>query len=52
VTAGHKGHVFVITVRMPEGANAVHTLRAVLKRLWRDYGVKCVGIEEGRPQSS
>lgn len=38
--------VFTIRLKVPAGINAVHTLRAVLKRLWRDHGLRCINIGE------
>jgi hypothetical protein len=46
MTARNHGTVFVITLRVPASADAVKTIRLALKRMWRDYGLRCIGIEE------
>jgi hypothetical protein len=36
-------------LRVPAGIDAAKTIRIALKRLWRDYGLRCLGIEERQP---
>jgi hypothetical protein len=46
MTARDKDTVFAIKLQVPAGINAAHTLRAALKRLLRDHGLRCINIGE------
>jgi hypothetical protein len=39
---------FLLRLRGAPGVNSTHALRAVLKRLLRDHGLKCIAIREVR----
>ena len=39
-----RGPVFEVTLRFPRDDDAVRRLRWVLKSLWRQHGLRCLGI--------
>ena len=47
-----KQHTTVaLNLRIPKGDAGIHALRAVLKLMWRRYGLKAISISEvGKPQ--
>src|SRR5690554_6731007 len=40
------GQTFVLTLRHAGEGCAIRAMRAALKRLWRDHGLRCVRITE------
>jgi hypothetical protein len=40
---------FVVTLEAPAEIDAIRTLRAALKVLWRRYQLKCVTVREESP---
>ena len=49
MSRGDRGVEFIIRVRVDPGANAIRSLRWVLKSLFRRYRLRCIAIEEIPP---